>query len=218
MQVREAPGGEGPQVVQRGGGMEIGFQHPARIWPAAGRFRLQAVDEVAPVAGQFAAMHHFRGSAAGLGELAGDASHPDHGLAAPVRERHGHLQEDPQLAFDGFRGAVLELLGAIPALEQEPATGGRLGEKAPQARHLLGHHQGWHAAKTGEIAFEFRRIVVDRLLLGREALPAVGVPGRHTPFWTGSGAEGRAERIPAWGSAALSPGPACARAVSGPGP
>ena len=190
MQVRESAGGERPQMVQRGGSMEVGFQHAARIGPAASLFRFQTIDQIPPVAGQLAAADFFHGTTSGFGELAGDASHAHHGFAAPVSERHGHLEQYPQLAFDGFRCAVLELFGAIPTLEQEPAPGGRLCEETPETDHLLGHHQGWHAAETGEDALEFRRVVVDRLLLGREALPAVGVPGRHAPFWTGSIGEG----------------------------
>ena len=127
-------------------------------------------------------MHGFRGLAAGLGELAGDAAHADHGPAAPVGEGHGHLEQHPELALDGFGGAVLELFGTVAPLEQEPAASGGLGQEPPEAHHLLGDHQGWHAAEPGEDALQFRGVVVHRLLLGRKALPAVGIPGCHPPI------------------------------------
>ena len=61
-------------------------------------------------------------------------------------------EQHAQLALDGSWSAVLELLGAVPALEQEAASRGGLRQQAPQARDLLGHHQGRQPAPAREAA------------------------------------------------------------------
>lgn len=159
--------------------MEIGLQHAAGVRPPGGRGGLQAIDEIAPIAGQLLAADHFRGLATGLGELAGDPTHPYHRTAPAVGEGHGHLQEDPELPLDGLRRAVLELFGAVPTLKQEAAAGGRLGQEGAEPFDLLGDHQGGESAQARQDALKGSGIGVIRLLQRGEALPAVGIPGVH---------------------------------------
>src|SRR4051812_13117273 len=94
------------------------------------------IDEVAAVAGQGNAVAGLKRIGPGLGILARETTHADHGHIAPVGQDQAHLKEDLDVIDDGRRIAVVEALGAIAALKEESSTACRLGQLRLQGANL----------------------------------------------------------------------------------
>ena len=179
VQVGEAPGEERPHVVERGGAVVAGADHPRGV--GAALVGMNAVDVVAPVAEHLTPVDDLGVVAAGLGVLPGEARDTDDGGARAPGQHHAHLQEDLELVLDGGRVAIDEALGAVAALQQEPPPQAGLAELLAQAIHLSGVHQGRQGLHLADGAVERVRIIVLRLLPDGPRAPGAEVPGvsRH---------------------------------------
>ena len=87
----------------------------------------------------------YRQSAATLNLLRafaqGGYANLEHGLARPMGQHHGHLQEDAE-KITNMVGAVFgEAFGAIAALQQECPAMGDFGQLVGQVARLAGKHQ-----------------------------------------------------------------------------
>jgi hypothetical protein len=114
----------------------------------------------------------------GLGVLTREPADADHPSPGPEHQHEAHLEEDLELGGDRRRGALVQTLRAIAALEQERLAARRLGELALERFDLPRGHQRRQPPEGGESPLERRRIAVDRLLIGREALPGFRRPAR----------------------------------------
>ena len=149
VQVRETPFDEGPDVVERGGCVEIGSLQALGVGLARVQAGFDAVDEIPPVAGDGLALNLLPIIAARLGVLARDAAHSHHRAPPGVGEHHGHLKQHPQLVGDGLGGAVLKPFRAVPTLKQEAFPQRRFRQQSPKAIHFLGDHQRRQGAQSG---------------------------------------------------------------------
>jgi hypothetical protein len=136
MEVGEAAVDERSDEVEREGGPLVAAQQQHRIRHSIGLGELDAVDDVAAVAGQADAIPGFDVRRTRLGVLAGEPTHPNDPPLRPVDEHERHLEEDLQLAGDDAALAFIEALGAVASLEEEAITAGSLGELAPEALDL----------------------------------------------------------------------------------
>ncbi len=142
MDVGEPAGGKRAQQVQAGRGLGIGLQHPGRVGGARLDRRLEAVDDVALVAGQFDAPHHLGRRAAGLGELPGHAADLDDGDARGIGQDDSHLQHDAERVADVVGRKLGKAFRAIAALKEERLALARQGQGLFQAPRLTGKDQG----------------------------------------------------------------------------
>ena len=117
--------------------------------------------------------------------MARETPDPDHPTATAVGEHQAHLEEDLEAGRDRLRGALVESLGAVPALQEELVTPGRLGQLALESLDLPAgdqrrkRPQGPHSPAEGLLV----RVVG---LLGRRLLP----PVVRVPFGARIGGEG----------------------------
>jgi hypothetical protein len=177
VQVGEPALGEGAHQVQRGGRLVVGPADPLGVGAAAVRVGGQAVDDVAAEDGQLDAVDNLDRGRAGLGELARDPSHLDHGQARAVGEHGGHLQDDLQLVADDVGGEGVEGLGAVARLEQEAAALGHPGELAAQRPGLAREDQRGQGGQVGQHGLERDGVGPVGLLGGGQRSPAAGGPG-----------------------------------------
>ncbi len=159
--------GEGPEQIERGGGLPIGHQHALRVGHARGLGELDAVDDVAAIARQLLAVLRLGGGRARLGELAGDASDLHHRRAAGIGEHHRHLQEHAEEVADGVGAVLGEALGAIAALQQEGLARGHAGELRLELARLAREHQRREGRKLLLDLVELGQVGIDRDLLDR---------------------------------------------------
>ncbi len=118
-EVGEAALGEGPEQVQRGGGLVVGGEQAGGIRRAGSQRRHVVIDDVAPETRHLRPAGDLGGRGAGLGELPGDASQLDDRHARAVGENHGHLQDDLELVPDRVGAEVGETLGAVAGMEEK---------------------------------------------------------------------------------------------------
>ena len=114
---------EGAQQVERRRRLPVGHLLARRIGHARLLVELDAVDDVAAIAGQRHAVLRLVVGRARLGELAGDAADLHHRLRAGEGQHHRHLQEHAEEVADVVRAMLGEALGAIAALQQERVSG-----------------------------------------------------------------------------------------------
>jgi len=176
-EVGEAPLGEGPQQVQRRGGLVVRLQESPGVGRAGLRRRGVVVHAVAPEAGQLDPVDQLGVAGTGLGELAGDPADLHHGHAAAVGEDHGHLQDDLQPVADGIGREVEEGLGAVAGLEQERPALGDLAEGLGELAGLAGENQGRDRGQVLLGQVDGGRVRPDRLLHHREVAPRCRRPG-----------------------------------------
>ena len=127
-EVGEASLGEGPDEVQRRGGLVVGLDEAVRIGHAGGHIETRTVDVVTAERRQVDVADAFRRAGPRLGELPGDAADLDDRRAERVREHDGHLEDDAQLLPDVVGGELLERFGAVAGLEEERPPRGDLGQ------------------------------------------------------------------------------------------
>ena len=108
---------EGAQQVERRRRLPVRHLLAGRIGHARLLVELDAVDDVAAIAGQRHAVDRLAVGRARLGELAGDAADLHHRLGAGERQHDGHLQEHAEEVADVVRAMLGEALGAIAALQ-----------------------------------------------------------------------------------------------------
>ncbi len=111
--------GERAQQVERGGGLSIRFDLPARIGPPRAVGELDVIDDVAAIARQLLAVARLARRRARLGELPRDTAHFHHRRSGRIGQHHRHLQEDAEKIADVVGAVLGETLGAVPALQQK---------------------------------------------------------------------------------------------------
>jgi len=171
-----AAAGEGAQDVHGRAGEVIALQHPFRVRPPGFTGRLDAVDHVAPVAGELDAVYHFGVGGARLGVLAGHTADLDHRLAARVAHDHRHLEDDLEQLPDGRSGAHGKGFGAIASLEEKGLALGGHGQLFFQFAGLAGEHQGRELGNGPHRLVKGWLVRPVGLLQGLELLPARFVP------------------------------------------
>ncbi len=119
----------------------VGLQQALRVRHAALLVEADAVDDVAAIGGQGHAVLRFVAGGARLGELAGHAPDLHYRAAGGEGHYHRHLQQYLEGIADLRRGKFGEAFRAIPALEQEGASGGDFGELPAQLASLAGEDQ-----------------------------------------------------------------------------
>src|SRR5688572_27569024 len=176
MHVREPAVDQRSHEVERQRGALVATQEQLRVRFAIGRGERGPIDQVAAIARQGDAIARFRVRRARLCELAGDAADANQRLLESMQQHDAHLQQDLELARDGIGIAVGETLRAVAALEQEALAALRGGQFGLELIDFPGHHDRWQARELAEDSREPFLVLVDRLLEGRQALPAVGRP------------------------------------------
>ncbi len=170
-QVGEATLGEGPEEVERGGGLLVGRHETRRIGTPRLFVERLVVHHVPTERVELGVADALGGRRTRLGELARDASDLDHRHAGGVGECHRHLQDDLQLVADRIGREVGERLRAVTGLEEERPAVRNVGQLSRQAPGLTGENE-WR--KCGELCFGLlERVGVRplRLLCGREPTP-----------------------------------------------
>ena len=183
LEIGVAAGGERPEQVEGRCGLAIGFQLPARIGFARLRRELDVVDDVAAISRQRDAVDGLEVRRARLGELAGDPPDLDDRRGGGERHHHRHLQEHPEEIADIVGRMLAEALGAIPALQQERASAGRLAERLFEFARFPGEDQRRIAGKLTLGVGERRTVPVNRRLRNRLHAPGLRGPTlvRHYP-------------------------------------
>mmetsp|Transcript_20128 Transcript_20128/g.56702 ORF Transcript_20128/g.56702 Transcript_20128/m.56702 type:complete len:216 (-) Transcript_20128:221-868(-) len=128
-------GREGPEEVQRGGGVEVALEQA--LWVPLAVRRGVAVDVVALEGHDLSiAFHHLCRLAARLAVLARNAGDAQGRLPGHVLGDHAHLEDELQLSLEAIPLAVDEALGAVPALDEEALTPPSLCQQGLQALGL----------------------------------------------------------------------------------
>ncbi len=174
-QVGVASGGEGAAEVQRGGGVVVGGQEPARVRPARLGGEVEAVDGVAAVGGQLHAVARLGDTGAGLGELPRHPADLDDRHARRVREHDRDLQQGPEFGPDVVGGRARERLRAVAALQDERFTPCRRGEPVLELVAFTGEHKRRQPSQFVQCGAEGIAIRPLRLLRGRPGPPAVKI-------------------------------------------
>ena len=184
LEIGVAAGRERPEQVQGRRRLAIGFQLPPRIGLARLRGELDVVDNIAAISRQRDAIDGLEVRGARLGKLARDATDLDDRRSGGERHDHRHLQEDPKEIADIVGRMLAEALGAIPALQQERASAGRLAQCLLQLARFAGEHQRRIAGKLALGVGERRAVPVGRRLGDRLRAPTLRGPTlvRHHPF------------------------------------
>ena len=117
MQVGEAGGDGGAQVVEGGRRVEVGVDEAGRIGRAGYWVGFVAVQDVATKRGHGDAVYGLHGTGSRFGELARHASDADNLLLCAIDQDQAHLQQQLDFGFDHALLAVVKELCAVPALE-----------------------------------------------------------------------------------------------------
>ena len=162
--------------VQRQGGPLVAAEEELGVGDAGLGGELAMVDQVAAKTRQADALAGLRRGGAGLGVLAGEPSHANHGATAAVGQHKAHLQQDLELAGDQVAAAVLEALATVASLEEKAFPATCLGQLALQSFHLPTRHQRRQPGKLAQDRGEKPPVGIDDLLLDRPRFPGVGRP------------------------------------------
>ena len=176
MHVREAAVDQRAHEVEGERGALVTAQQQLRVRLAVDGRERGPVDEVAAIARQRDAVARLRVRRPRLRELARDASDAYHRLLESVQQHDAHLQQDLELARDGVGVAVGEALGAVAPLQQEALAPLRRSQFRLQLVDFPGHDDRRQAREFAEHAREPLPVLVNRLLEGWQALPAVRRP------------------------------------------
>jgi hypothetical protein len=148
--------------VERHRRVLVAADHQVRVGPAGVGVEVGAVDQVAEVAGQF----HFDSTSApstpfsvgldrGLAYCPANRPTRVTGRLQPVDEHQAHLEQDLELVRDGLGPAVIERLGAVAPLQDEPPPRLGLVTRSPrrlQALDLVARHQRGQAGSDHPVA------------------------------------------------------------------
>ncbi len=149
-ELRAALGGAAPAQVEHGvAGGPVSGEQMVGVGAAQLGVGLRPVDHVAPVDGQFDAVHGLGRLRAGLAELPGESAHPQHRLPGRELHRPGEHVEQRRLAGDVLRGGLGRVLGAVAGLEDLHMAGRGLAQQGPEAVYGLDVHEGRHAPQMG---------------------------------------------------------------------
>ena len=119
-------------------GGHVAGQDAQRVVASVLRVGLRSVHHVAPVRGEFDAVDHLGGLRTGLGELAGDPSHPYDRLVGDQPQRAGQQVEDRGLAGHGAGRVLVHVLGAVPGLDDHGVARGDPGQRGTQGADVGG--------------------------------------------------------------------------------
>jgi hypothetical protein len=144
---------------------ECAWPHKAlRIGASCFGRERRRVDEIAAVARQRRAVARLGIGRTRLGVLAGETADAHHGQLQAMHEHEAHLQHDLEAVGDQRRGAVVEALRAITALQEEAMALRRVREQCLQRQDFPRRDQRRQVAQLGKRDFEFGGIRIDRLL------------------------------------------------------
>jgi len=177
VEIREAAVDEGADEIERHRTPRVALDEEPRIGSALRRGESRAVHVVAAIARERDAVARLRIARARLGVLTREATHANDRPASPVHEHEAHLEEDLELGRDRRRVAVIELLAAVAAVEQESPTARRIGELRLQRLDLPARNERRQRAKFVERPIERRAVGPRRLLTARATAPRTGRPG-----------------------------------------
>jgi hypothetical protein len=170
---------EGTQKVQRRRRLAVGHLLTCRVGDARLLVEIDAVDDVAAVAGQCDAILRLDVGRARLGELASNAADLHDGLRTGEGQNHRHLEEHAEEVADVVRAMLREALGAIAALEKKCVTGSHARKLLLQLARLTCKNE-WRIG--GERTLRGRQrcgIRILRNLLDGHASPGVRGPLGH---------------------------------------
>jgi len=176
-QVGEAALGEGPEEIERRGGLLVRGHQALGIGPARLVLEGLVVHHVAAERRQLHVADALGAGRAGLRELTGNASHLHHRHPGGVRQGDGHLQDDLQLVPDGVRAELGEGLRAVARLQEEGLPVGDLGQLLGQVARLTGEDERRHRRQLRLGPLERVRVGPFGLLRGGELAPGRGAPG-----------------------------------------
>ena len=176
VQIGIAALGEGAQQVEGGGRLAVGLHHALRIGLARRVVEVEAVDDVAAIGRQGAAVLRLGIRGARLGELAGEPAELDHRAAGAKGQHHRHLQQHLEHVADVVRVELGEALGAVAALQQKGLAGRDRGEPLLQPPRLAGEDQRRKAVQRLLDPGERRLVGITGHLPDRQTAPAVGGP------------------------------------------
>jgi hypothetical protein len=154
----------------------IGHDLAFRIGVAARESCRCVVNDVAAINGILNPINHFRRRGARLGELACDATHFHHGLAASKCHHHGHLQEHAEEVADVISRMFGKAFSAIATLQQEAPAFSHTGQLLLQLAGLACKNQ---RRKSGQVLFGARQSIgvgIGGHLLYGKRTPCLGRP------------------------------------------
>ena len=135
-----------------------------RIGSAFGLSEPASVDQVAAVDGKSFAVAGFRIFGTRLGVLAGNATHANNRLARTVNQHEAHLQHDFQFANQRIVFALVKVLSAVAALQQERFSVSCGAELIFKPFDFPTGYQWRQQCDVLQNLVEFLLIVVNRLL------------------------------------------------------
>lgn len=137
-----------------------------------------AIEDITSEAGQLLAVDHLRRTAPRLRILPGHAANADNPLPRAPDEDQAHLQEQLDLGLNGVLLAVVEQLGAVPALQEEGVAGRDVAQVRLEPLDLGRVDNGRHAAELVDGGRHLGRVWV-----GGGLLDGLCPPGGGVPFW-----------------------------------
>ena len=171
VQVGEAAIDEGSHEIHRHRRARVAADQALRVRSACLRIEGGGIDEITAVTRQCHAVASLAVRRTRLGVLAGEAADAHDGELESVHEHEAHLQHDLEPVRDQRRGAVVETLGAIAALQQEASPLRRFGQQVPERHDLPRGDQRRQLAQLRERSCQLIRIRINRLLGMRTCLP-----------------------------------------------
>ena len=176
VQVCEAGGDGSAEVVEGGGGVEVGVDKAGWSGSTGCRVGFVAVEDVATKRGHDDAVDRLHGAGSRFGELAGHASDADDLLFGPVDEDEAHLQEQLDFSFDHALLAVVEELCTVAALEQEGVSQSDISQAVLQLDDFVRCDKWRESLQLLDRLGKPFLVFVSHLLLDWFACPARGRP------------------------------------------
>ena len=165
VQVGDARGQGGPDVVEGGGRVVVGLDQSLGVELAV--VQVVAVEDVAAERRHLLPVDRLHGAGAGLGVLAGHAANTDDSLVGAPDEDQTHLQQQLDLGLDDALAAVVEELGAVASLQQEGLALGDIPQVLLELVDLVGVDNGRELLQLGRGLAQCLEIWVLGALLDR---------------------------------------------------
>ena len=180
MQIGIAALREGAQQVERGGCLQIAFQHTLRIRHTGGFVKFEAVDDIAAIARQLDAAYCFRIAGAWLGELPGETADLHNRAVGAIGQHHRHLQQHLEGIADVVGVKFGKAFGAIAALQQKRAARGHIRQLFLKASRLTCKYQRRKGFQLRLDRLKGLNVRICRQLADGFLSPAIGGPAfRH---------------------------------------
>ena len=158
--------------------MAIGRDLAFGIRHARGGVKLNAVNNIAAIAGQFDAINGLGIGRARFGKLTRHATDFDDRQLGTIGQHNRHLQQYAERIADIVGVVLNEAFGAIAALQQKRTSLAYLSELRFQIARFTGNNQRRKARQAIFHRLQGCRIVISRHLLNRKIPPAFQSPFR----------------------------------------